>query len=322
VVVKTPPVQNPCIDPLGRLSRDIAVSSGKRLRLTKRDLIWFRKLSRHGHLPSTFLHEFSKNSHKSEKRARERLKDLFREANTDHNGAYLLRPWQQNLTINPRNNHLVYALSKYGERMIKGEGLYESNTPRSSCSWKHDFLRSCVSASRELSCLAMPDLCEYVSHHEVVEKIGRDDFSANGVMVRPDVIDGIRFKKTGNILLFPTEIDCNTEPNESKNQNRKSYFKKKLLQYKTFISNKFYRSLWGIAGGVIMMTVTTNRTHMLNLMRTADRLFQHRGSIFMGFQYVSGFEYYLKPPLPMTDFLTKPIQRPGKPPLILSELKG
>jgi hypothetical protein len=98
-------------DTLGRRSRLIAQSTGKRVTPKERDLLWFQKLREHGPLPSSFLLDYAKNSHRSEKRAKERLTDLFNEDNTPHGGPYLSRPPQQFRTIDSRYNQLVYDLT-------------------------------------------------------------------------------------------------------------------------------------------------------------------------------------------------------------------
>ena len=76
-------------DRLNRRRRDRRSSSGKRTGPTERDLIWLQKIHEHGPLSSTYLHSFTCNQWRSEKRARDRLTDLFNETDTFHGGAYL-----------------------------------------------------------------------------------------------------------------------------------------------------------------------------------------------------------------------------------------
>lgn len=90
-----------------RRSRTTPQSTGKRVTVQERDLLWFQKLREHGPLPSSFLLEYCKASHSSEKRAQDRLTDLFHEDNTPHDGTYLTRPLQQFRTIDSRQNQLV-----------------------------------------------------------------------------------------------------------------------------------------------------------------------------------------------------------------------
>lgn len=95
-------------DTLGRRHREHPVSTGKRVTPQPRDLLWFQKLHEHGPLSSTYLHAFSQHLARNEKRARDRLTDLFNESNAPHGGAYLARPWQQFQTLDARYQNLVY----------------------------------------------------------------------------------------------------------------------------------------------------------------------------------------------------------------------
>lgn len=110
-------------DTLGRRGRLMPTSSGKRVSPTERDLRWFAALAEHGPLPSSFLLAFSRGSHASEKRARERLTDLFHEDNTPDGGPYLIRPPQQFRTIDSRYNQLVYDLAPAGWQALQRGGV-------------------------------------------------------------------------------------------------------------------------------------------------------------------------------------------------------
>ena len=86
-------------DTLDRRKRLSPISTGKRVTPQDRDILWFEKLAEHGPLPSSFLLAFAANMRKCEKRARERLTDLFNEDNTPDGGPYLVRPPQQFRTL-------------------------------------------------------------------------------------------------------------------------------------------------------------------------------------------------------------------------------
>ena len=87
------------------------MSTGKRITPQPADLLWFRKLLEHGPLPSSYLLAYTRHLRRSDKRATERLTDLFNEAETRHGGPYLDRPPQQFHTIDSRYNRLVYDLA-------------------------------------------------------------------------------------------------------------------------------------------------------------------------------------------------------------------
>jgi hypothetical protein len=107
-------------DAIHRRKRTRPVSTGKRVTPQDRDLLWFQKLHEHGPLPSSFLLAFAQDMRRSEKRAKERLTDLFNEDNTAHDGTYLSRPLQQFRTIDSRYNQLVYDLTPSASRMHGG----------------------------------------------------------------------------------------------------------------------------------------------------------------------------------------------------------
>jgi hypothetical protein len=137
-------------DTLGRRPRDRRISTGKRVTPQERDLIWFQKLHEHGPLSSSYLHAFTKHLRSSEKRARDRLTDLFNESNTPHKGAYLERPWQQFQTYDARYQELVYDLAPAGEKALKQAGLWHTYGHVATGPWVHKYMVACITASIEL----------------------------------------------------------------------------------------------------------------------------------------------------------------------------
>ena len=111
-------------DSLGRRSRMKPHSTGKRIRLTDRDLLWMQKIHEHGPLSTSELLAFSDEGKQNKGRAQNRLTDLFNEDNNAHGSAYLDRPPQQFQTIDARYNELIYTLTKAGEVALKEAGLW------------------------------------------------------------------------------------------------------------------------------------------------------------------------------------------------------
>ena len=70
-------------DRLGRRNRIAPQSTGKRLTPQERDLLWFSKLAEHGPLPSSFLLAYAHDTHRSEKRAREKAAAVRRARKMD-----------------------------------------------------------------------------------------------------------------------------------------------------------------------------------------------------------------------------------------------
>jgi len=134
-------------DALQRRKRLHPVSTGKRVTPQERDLLWFSKLREHGPLPSSFLLEYGRHLGRSEKRARERLTDLFNEDNTPDRGPYLSRPPQQFRTIDSRYNQLVYDLTPAAERALRRGGLWADRSAPSG-PWLHGFMVSCIAPNQ------------------------------------------------------------------------------------------------------------------------------------------------------------------------------
>ena len=103
-----------------RRSRMSRKRTGKRIRLTERDLEVFRLLTRYRFLRSTHLHALAGG--RSDKRFVERLGDLY------HEGGYIDRPKQQWQAINARYMPAVYELGEahQAERLFleKGYGAW------------------------------------------------------------------------------------------------------------------------------------------------------------------------------------------------------
>ena len=148
---------NQKFDKIGRRNRLKPTSTGKRVSPTDRDLLWFTKIQEHGPLPSHYLLEYMRGSHKSEKRAKERLTDLFNEANTPHDGPYLTRPMQQFQTIDARYKPLVYDLAPAAIKALAEQKLLHGRTAHHG-PWWHALMTSCITSSVELDCLLRKDM--------------------------------------------------------------------------------------------------------------------------------------------------------------------
>ena len=125
------------LDALGRRTRLEPTTTGKSITLQPADLLWFRKLYEHGLLTSSFLLAYSQRLRLSQKRATERLTDLFNEDNTKHGGRYLERPPQQFRTIDSRYNQLVYDLRKPAIVALKEAGQLPSAQGAAAGPWVH-----------------------------------------------------------------------------------------------------------------------------------------------------------------------------------------
>ena len=314
-------------DSLGRRRRDIPRSTGKHIRLGNRDLLWLQKLHAHGPLSSSYLYQFAKPIWPNEQANIRRLGDLF------HEGRYLDRPAPQFEILDPRHNPLVYDLTLVSDKILKDNHLYSEHSPTPAASfrhWKHRFMTSCITASIELATIANPKL-RYIPQSEILGKLNaplRIPITIKNPLTRkkekrdliPDAIFAIEYKypEGKKYLAFFLEADRNTEPNRSYNFERKSY-RRTILQYRELISQKLYKSHYGLNAGALVLNVTTSHTHMENLIELTKELSFHNRNNFMLYQGLPDFGYPFKPPPPLLNLITDPWKRAGRDPFHINK---
>lgn len=316
-------------DSIGRRSRLGATPTGKRVSPTERDLLWFRKLAEHGPLPSSFLFQFSMGSHASDKRARERLTDLFHEDNTLDGGPYLFRPPQQFRTIDSRYNQLVYDLAPAGWRALERSGTATGRHTAPSGPWLHRFMTSCITASIEAATLKRADL-SYIPQSAILARAEAElrypvtiTNPKTGLTVAkdliPDAVFGLRYhtKKGDHFRFFAVEADRATEPTTSSNWNRKS-FERNLLQYETYVAGGAYRDHLRLTAPLMVLNVPFDEYRMERMIEFVAKRYQ-RGNSFMLFQAWLDFGPVFRPPEPSPALLNGGWARGGLPPFRIDQ---
>lgn len=306
-------------DATGRRSRTTPVSTGKRISLQDRDKLWLAKLAEHGPLPSSFLLRYSRHSHTSDKRAQERLTDLFHEDNTPHNGAYLTRPPQQFRTLDSRYNQLIYDLAPAGWKAADKDKA----SPRSG-PWTHACMTACITASIELASLQRDDI-SYIPESAILERSGAElccpvlvvDPATKRTAQKdliPDALFGLEYhtKEGSRFRFFAVEADRSTEPATSQNFNRKS-FERNLLQYEAYIGKGVYRDHLDLTAPMLVLNVLTDQKRQELLARLVERRGTFASHAFMLFQTWEAFGAIFKPPEPNEDFLGGVWARAGQP---------
>lgn len=312
-----------------RRSRLRATSTGKRISPTQRDMLWLRKLAEHGPLPSSFLLAFSQGSHVCDKRARERLTDLFHEDNTPHGGPYLIRPPQQFRTLDSRYNQLAYDLAPAGWRALERGGIDTSKCPAPSGPWLHRFMTSCITASIELATLARTDL-SYIPQSEILARAGADlrhpvTIAAPGTGYRytkdliPDAVFGLRYRthRGDRFRFFAVEADRATEPTTSSNWNRKS-FERNLLQYETYVAGGAYRDHLGLTAPLLVLNVLSDERRAERMVDFTAKRYP-KGNAFMLFQAWKDFGPVFRPPEPNQALMLGGWDRGGMTPFCIDE---
>lgn len=293
-------------DALGRRSSHERQSTGKRLRLSERDLLWFEKLHQHGPLPTSYLLAYTDALRASDKRQKERLGDLFHEENTEHGGAYLDRPPQQFATLKAGYNQLVHEVAPAGLRALKEAGLaYESKGHQGP--WVHRHMVACVTASIELATLSRPDV-SFIPQHEILERAEttlswpvriKDGTSDRLVRkdLKPDALFGLIYhtNEGDKFRFFVVEADRGTEPVTSRNWNRKS-FERHLAQYEAYVADEAYKEHLNLTANLLVLNVVPD-AERLELMRSQTQ--KQLGSCsYQLFQTFPQFAAPWRPPEP------------------------
>jgi len=296
----------PARDTLGRRCRTRPQSTGKRVTPQPRDLLWFAKLAEHGPLPSSFLLAFAKDTHKSEKRAKERLTDLFNEDNTTDKGAYLTRPIQQFRTIDARYNQLVYDLSPASAAALRKSGC--TIRPARSGPWQHSLMVSCITASIELACHEHGDV-NYIPQSRILKRADTslrwstnicdpDSGATYEKDLLPDAVFGLEYRTAAGkrYRFFALEADRATEPLCSSQIHRKSFIRH-LLQYESYIESGGYQEHLKLSAPLMVLNVTTRQERVERMLALTRKLFPE-GNSYQLFRCWEAFGEVFAPPKP------------------------
>ena len=310
------------VDSLGRRKRLVPSSTGRRITLRPADLVWLAKLAEHGPLPSSYLLAFTRPLRRSDKRATERLTDLFNEDNTRHGGPYLTRPLQQFRTIDSRYNQLVHDVSPAGRAALEDTGLAPQYGAQGPGPWLHRHMVACTTASIELAASARPDLT-YIPGHQI---LGRAETGLRypvpidgerGQPVTKDLIPDALFGLTyhtpdgDRFRFFVVECDRATEPVTSGDWNRKSWVRN-LAQYQSYVGNGLYRDHLKLTAPMLVLVVVTDPARTEKMIAFTE---QETGApAYLLFQPWPAFGPVWRPPSPNPDLLTDDWLRAGLPP--------
>jgi hypothetical protein len=315
-------------DTIGRRNRLRATSTGKRVLPTARDMLWLQKLAEHGPLPSSFLLAYAKHSHASEKRATERLGDLFHEDNTLDGGPYLVRPVQQFRTIDSRYNQLVYDLAPAGWRVLKRIGFDTERYSAPSGPWLHHHMTACITASIELAALAQ-DNVSYIPQSVILARANAKlrhpvsiiDPATKRRMTKdiiPDALFGLRYNTSDGdrFRFFAVEADRATEPTTSANWNRKG-FERNLRQYHAYVAGGAYQQHLNLTAPLLVLNVLSDQRRMERMSEFVARSYPH-GNNFLLFQAWEAFAGAFRPPRPQPSLLMGNWGRGGLAPFCLT----
>lgn len=314
-----------------RRSRMRRISSGKRIELTERDIALFGLLNRYHFLRSNFLYAFLGGS--SETRFKERLGHLF------HDGRYINRPEQQWQFANCRYMPVIYELDAQGEQVLRQRGLLQSDSPLlkkgrmgAYRQFAHALMICDFMASMELGVRQDPSL-RFISWHDIIakapERIRKLDnpfaipvsithtFPRTGgtqradIKLVPDGLFGLEYTQdeSKTYRFFALEADRNTLPVTRSNLQQSSYLRK-ILAYRQISIQSIHKLHFGIPN-LFILTVTTNESHMANIMSLVKELAHEGKSRLFLFKSISSLGDFTKAPEPAAHLLTDAWHRVG-----------
>jgi hypothetical protein len=323
------------MDTLARRPRYGRISTGRRIAPTEADVLTFEVLHRHGPLPSTFIHQFTKHVRQSEGRTKERLGHLYHEDNTPHGGPYLERPWQQWQTMNARYQPAVSEVTPFAEQVLKEHGLLaEEFKPQAGVQYAHRFMVACITASIELA-TKQDSTLRFISEQEVLARSPNKTLeipcsisytnprtgkrSALEKPLIPDALFGIEYGQ-GSYRFFMLEADRDHEPIRRADLQETSYLRK-VLQYREVIEKGLYKRHFGMTAGMLVLNVTTNFQHMRNIIELVSDITNGKGSPYLLFKTMPQFGKYLTVPPVSHELLTAPWLRSFFDPLHINRPK-
>lgn len=307
------------MDTLSRRLRYGRTSTGRRVVPTEADILTFEVLHRHGPLPSTFIHQFTRHVRRSEGRTKERLGHLYHEDNTPHGGPYLDRPWQQWQSMNARYQPAVSETTQFAEQVLRERGLLgEIAQPQMRAQFAHRFMIACITASIELAIQEDPTL-RFISEQEILARSPNKTLEIPCTIsyanprtrkrqtldkpLIPDAVFGIEYAGAG-YRFFMLEADRNHEPVRRADLGETSYLRK-ILQYREVIEKGRYKEHFGMKAGMLVLNVTTNFQHMHNIVDLVGEVTGGKGSPYLLFKTMPQFGKYLTVPPVTPELLTQ-----------------
>ncbi|MGH1576494.1 hypothetical protein [Planktotalea sp.] len=259
----------------------VAQSTGKRIRLTERDLLWMQAIHHHGPLSTSELLAFSEGLGQNKARAQNRLTDLFNEANTAHHSPYLSRPPQQFQTIDARYKPLIYGLTDAGQDALKEADMWSDWVHKAGGPFWHQREVAKLTAGVEIDCLKRPDR-NYIQGWRVLERAQRrlrypvtfSDPSTGKTLTRdliPDQIFGIEYltEDGPRYKWFVVEVERGTNPKTSK-LDRKSVERMEAM-YEVYIGKKEYKRHLQIQAPLLLLCFENSPSRERRLEVTAAK---------------------------------------------------
>jgi len=319
-----------------RRSRMHRESTGKRIELTPRDLEIFRLLTRYRYLRSTFIHAFVGGN---KTKLIERLGHLY------HEGGFLDRPGEQWWSANARYQPVVYQITRRAEEVLRSctpcQMPTEARQPqvRPHPQFAHALMVCEILASIELATRHYPGL-RFIPWPEIIAKAPEATRASEnpfqipvpiGVLpgsslscgtttyVVPDALFGLEYQTENkrSFRFFAVEADRASMP-IVRNNLRQTSFRKKVLAYRGLAESGIDKAHFGLPN-LLVLTVTTNASHMKNIMSLIRELAHEGKSKLFLFKSVSCGEGFNVASVLTPKLLTTGWERVGYEPFFINQ---
>jgi hypothetical protein len=306
------------LDKPKRRDRNKRVPTGKEIELQLRDL-WgiFRPIYEHGQLSTNYLYEFTKPYSTSLYSLKNRLKDLYHEDNTPHDGWYLRR-MKEHPELPDRNRFAIYDVTQQAEHALEEAGYKPLKRSFALDLDPHRFMIACTGASLEIAVNEDPTL-KWESRSSILQEAGHKWLHIKPCVIshkgsksihdlEPDDLFGIEY--AGNYWrLFAVECDRGNEPYERADLDETSLHAK-FLRYKHVIEKGIYKDHFGRKCGLLVLFIFTTTTKQDEFLRRVEE-WNHGPCSWILAKTVPSFGKKLSIPEVMRELLTVPWHRAG-----------
>jgi hypothetical protein len=228
------------LDAIGRATFHHIASQGG-VCPTNREVRWLKHIERHGPQSSVYLHELTKDTHKSQDQALRDLQKL-------RAGGFLFLPPQQRATERAEFNPYIYDLTPKAKRWLSDRGLAEP-TVRPTGHWWHAYMVSCVTSSIDMA--AARDGVRYIPAHEILarKKGATLGIPLGGKLLIPDQLFALDYG--GTYRAFVLEVDRGTEPLHSATNRRT--LEDAVGRYEQSMATDLLRTHFGLRAEILVV---------------------------------------------------------------------
>ena len=297
--------------------------SGKRTTITEHDIFGiFEPLSRHAQLTTKQLVAFDR---RCDSKTRNRLTDLYHEE-----GAWLTRSSEELKFANALFVDEMYRLGEDAEELLRARGIIpthdwvqasrigaHSTSPSKIIRLAHDHMASEIAVDIELGARAVPAI-QFRNHIEI-SKAAPDETRKQSKPLRipvppsfgapkwiePDALFGLGTR------IYAIEADMNTESIEA-------VIKAKIRAYREIVATYAIDDHLGI-NNLTVLFVTTNQTHMNNMMKAVSEIVKNGRSKMFAFACRPDLADFRRAPAPTGRMFNEPWKRVGYDDLYLNQ---